>query len=114
MMKRTITRHGEFGTATVIDNPKGSAIFMKSPLSLVMDQSHASLQDTDQCAHGAAWYNDETHEDVPAFKATSLLCYSTSLPETTTLCPGKQTHPKHVVLLSGKSGWLAVLPWKMG
>ena len=112
-MKRIIRRHEEFGTATVIENPKGSAIFTKSPLRHLADDNMSKLTHVDQCAHDAKLLDDAAGKLLPVRKATSLLHLDIELPKTAKTCPGREAHPKHAALLSGVSGFLAVLPWRM-
>jgi len=97
----------------VIKNPKGSAIFIASPLSQLCDNPPVVLEVVDQCGHDATIYDAEAGAVLPVRKASSLLAFDISLKHTIIECPGKEAHPKHSRLLSGKSGYMAVVPWKM-
>ena len=67
----------------------------------------------DQCCHDAKIYDEEAKAVLPVRKASSLLTFDISLNHTVKECPGKESHPKHARLLRGKSGFMAVVPWKM-
>ena len=96
-----------------MENPRGSAIFTASPLSRLCDNPPVVLKVVDQCGHDATIYDEEAGAVLPVRKASSLLAFDISLQHTIKECPGKEAHPKHSRLLSGKSGYMAVVPWKM-
>ena len=72
LAKRTIQRHHRHGTATILENPKNSSIFAKSPLSQLVENPLVNLLHLDQCMHGACSYDDETQTTAPARKSTSF------------------------------------------
>ena len=97
----------------MIKNPKGSAIFIASPLSQLCDNPPVVLEVVDQCGHDATIYDEEAGAVLPVRKASSLLAFDISLDHMIKECPGKEAHPKHSRRISGKPGYMAVAPWKM-
>ena len=121
LAKRTVQRHQRHGSATIMENPRNSTIFAKSPLSQLVENPLVNILYLEQCMHGACIYDENTKATAPVRKSTTLLCFDIGLPTTIKICPGASFHgppggpakQKHASILSGKSGYLAVYPWQM-